>query len=62
MLLADKDPKAVNPVIKDHLSMEKKLEKYAGLILYMRELDEDRYQKLCAVSRSTDRVPRSYAR
>jgi hypothetical protein len=40
----------VNPIIKDHLSMETKLEKYAGLILYMRELDEDRYQKLCAVS------------
>lgn len=50
MLLADKDAKAANPTIKDHLSMETKLAKYSGLILYVRELDEDRYQKLCAVS------------
>lgn len=54
MLLADKDAKSANPIIKNHLSMEKNLVKYAGLILYMKELDEDRYQKLCAVSSTFD--------
>jgi len=31
--------------------MEQKLGMYCGLILYMIEMDEDRYQKLCTVGR-----------
>jgi len=58
MLLADKDAKSsANPVIKTHASMEKNLVKYAGLILYIKELDEDRYQKLCAVSSTVPPFP-----
>ena len=30
--------------------MEQKLGMYCGLILYMIEMDEERYQKLCTVT------------
>lgn len=33
-----------------HSQMEDQLGKYCGLILYMKEMDEERYRKLCAVS------------
>lgn len=38
--------------IPRHSQLEDKLGKYCGLVLYMKEMDEERYQKLCAVSES----------
>lgn len=42
--------KSVPPEIPKHTQLEDKLGKYCGLVLYMKEMDEERYQKLCAVS------------
>lgn len=39
--------------IPPHAQMEDQLGKYCGLILYMKEMDEERYQKLCAEYFST---------
>ena len=44
--------KTVPPEIPKHAQLEDKLGKYCGLVLYMKEMDEERYQKLCAVSLS----------
>jgi len=33
----------------DHKTLEKYLGRYSGLILYLREMDEATYAKLCAV-------------
>jgi exocyst complex component 1 len=38
------------PAIPDHSKMELHLGQYAGLLLYLKEMDEDRYSKICAVS------------
>ncbi len=35
--------------ILPHEAWEDKLGQYCGLILYIKEMDEERYQKLCAV-------------
>ncbi|GHJ89203.1 hypothetical protein NliqN6_5605 [Naganishia liquefaciens] len=40
--------KTVPPEIPKHAQLEDKLGKYCGLVLYMKEMDEERYQKLCA--------------
>jgi hypothetical protein len=40
-------------VIKSHKDMENYLDRYCGLILYMKEMDEVTYGKLCAVSVSS---------
>jgi hypothetical protein len=32
-----------------HDALEEKLGHYCGLVLYVKEMDEERYQKLCAV-------------
>lgn len=37
------------PTIKPHTTMEDNLRKYSGLTLYIKEMDESWYQKLCAV-------------
>lgn len=37
-------------IILDHKPMESYLERYVGLILYTKEMDESKYSKLCAVS------------
>ncbi|CAE6460065.1 unnamed protein product [Rhizoctonia solani] len=37
------------PTLHPHTPMEKYLNKYSGLILYLREMDESRYSKVCAV-------------
>jgi hypothetical protein len=37
-------------VIKSHKDLENYLDRYSGLILYMKEMDEVAYGKLCAVS------------
>lgn len=42
--------KSATPEIPKHTQLEDKLGKYCGLVLYMKEMDEERYQKLCAVS------------
>lgn len=42
--------KNATPEIPRHAQLEDKLGKYCGLVLYMKEMDEERYQKLCAVS------------
>ncbi|KAF8745436.1 Exocyst complex component SEC3 N-terminal PIP2 binding PH, partial [Rhizoctonia solani] len=36
------------PTLHPHTPMEKYLGKYSGLILYLREMDESRYSKVCA--------------
>jgi hypothetical protein len=38
------------PVIANHQSMESYLGRYAGLLLYLKEMDEAVYSKFCAVS------------
>jgi hypothetical protein len=37
------------PSILNHLDMEQYLGRYAGLMLYLKEMDEGVYAKLCAV-------------
>lgn len=37
-------------MIKPHQDMETYLGRYSGLILYLKEMDETAYGKLCAVS------------
>ncbi|KAG8712989.1 hypothetical protein FRC11_013627, partial [Ceratobasidium sp. 423] len=41
------------PALHPHTSMEKYLSKYSGLMLYLREMDENRYSKVCATYFST---------
>ena len=36
-------------IIKDHRNFETYLERYRGLLLYLKEMDEQTYGKLCAV-------------
>ncbi|OSD03282.1 hypothetical protein PYCCODRAFT_1434698 [Trametes coccinea BRFM310] len=36
------------PAIKDHRNLETFLERYRGLLLYLKEMDESAYAKLCA--------------
>lgn len=38
------------PVLLDHQRMETYLGRYCGLMLYLKEMDEARYSKICAVS------------
>lgn len=38
------------PAIISHQDMEQYLGRYAGLMLYLKEMDEGVYAKLCAVS------------
>jgi hypothetical protein len=48
------------PFILNHLDMEQYLGRYAGLMLYLKEMDEGVYAKLCAVrarSYFSDDVP-----
>ena len=37
------------PVMIQHREMESYLGRYAGLIIYLKEMDENIYAKLCAV-------------
>ena len=39
--------------IKDHKNFETYLERYRGLLLYLKEMDESAYAKICAVSMHT---------
>jgi hypothetical protein len=39
-----------NDGLQAHTSMGEYLMMYEGLVLYMKEMDEDRYQRLCSVS------------
>jgi hypothetical protein len=39
-----------------HTSMGEYLMMYEGLVLYVKEMDEERYQKLCSVSTLRRRV------
>jgi hypothetical protein len=43
-----------NDGLQAHTSMGEYLMMYEGLVLYMKEMDEDRYQRLCSVSPLTD--------
>lgn len=36
-------------LIKDHRTFETFLERYRGLLLYLKEMDENAYAKICAV-------------
>lgn len=36
-------------MLPSHQGLEKSLGDYSGLITYLKEMDEDRYSKLCAV-------------
>jgi hypothetical protein len=49
--------KAASGEIEPHAQMEQKLGMYCGLILYMIEMDEERYQKLCTVGSPTPFQP-----
>jgi len=42
-------PNRGRPVIKSHEDMEAYLGRYAGLVLYLKEMDENIYSKSCAV-------------
>lgn len=37
------------PVLSRHKAKEEYLGRYSGLILYLKEMDEDKYMKTCAV-------------
>ena len=39
-----------NAILKPHLQLEKYLERYIGLMLFVKEIDDQRYQQICAVS------------
>lgn len=61
MLKGKSKEKRPDPLmIASHIPMEEHLEGYAGLVRYMKEMDETRYGKLCGVcssmsdSRDTD--------
>jgi hypothetical protein len=54
--------KAASGEIEPHAQMEQKLGMYCGLILYMIEMDEERYQKLCTVSLIESKSDRWYAK
>lgn len=41
-----------------HTSMGQYLMTYEGLVLYVKEMDEDRYQRLCSVSLLSTRLAR----
>lgn len=36
--------------LAEHARMYENLMVYEGLVLYLKEMDEDRYQRLCSVS------------
>ena len=36
-------------VLSSHDQMEKYLERYVGLMLFVKEIDDQRYQQICAV-------------
>lgn len=45
-----------HPKIPSHANLEKYLERYCGLTLFVKEMDDSKYQQLCAVRlRLTDR-------
>jgi exocyst complex component 1 len=44
------------PSLISHENMESYLGRYAGLMLYLKEMDESLYAKLCAVSSSIDKL------
>jgi hypothetical protein len=57
MLLGDnngvaKDTSHRRASIVDHKTLEKYLGRYSGLILYLKEMDEGVYAKICAVCAS----------
>jgi exocyst complex component 1 len=43
------------PSILNHIDMEQYLGRYAGLMLYLKEMDEGVYAKLCAVRARNNR-------
>lgn len=47
-----KPGKSGRPEIINHQDMEQYLGRYAGLMLYLKEMDEGVYGKLCAVRHS----------
>lgn len=53
MILGDTNgliiPARGRPTIRDHKLLETYLERFAGLMFYLREMDESVYGKLCAV-------------
>ena len=57
MLLGDDNgvsrPMRGRVTIKDHRNFESYLERYRGLLLYLKEMDESAYAKICAVSTHT---------
>ena len=54
MLLGDHNGISKNakgkPAMVDHKPLEEYLGRYGGLMLYLKEMDETTYGKLCAVS------------
>lgn len=57
MLLGDasgltKMPPGPRPTALQHTDLEAYLSRYGGIMLYLREMDENVYSKLCAVRRA----------
>lgn len=52
-----KSSKHRNLELKSHKTLESYLDRYSGLILYVRDMDEVAYGKLCAVRVSLDPPP-----
>lgn len=54
MLLGDNDGLSIvekrRPIMASHREFENYLGRYAGIMLYLKEMDEAVYGKLCAVS------------
>jgi exocyst complex component 1 len=58
MLLGETDglsvssQKGARPTVLNHRDLEEYLGRYGGLLIYLKEMDDNIYAKLCAVGRS----------
>jgi exocyst complex component 1 len=58
MLLGETDglsvstQKGIRPTLLSHKELEEYLGRYGGLLIYLKEMDDSIYAKLCAVGRS----------
>lgn len=55
--LVSSDKSKTNAVLPSHEGLEKYLDRYCGLTLFIKEMDNNRYQQLCAVSVKVARRP-----
>jgi hypothetical protein len=50
------DKRRTRPTVTNHKELEAYLGRYSGLMLYLKEMDEGVYAKLCAVSNIVNEV------